>query len=1452
MVAHSRSTLRRLRAACSGAAVLAAALAVTLAAGPAMAQQAIYAPGEPIVTGFPAVVPPASQTTGDPLDQTFIDLDGNSMVIQQLQPNGPPQGQLIPSPPVFTAKAKDVGQVFGIALDNAPEVTGAAAPNIYLSATSAFGLDIVVPGSDGNPVRSKVGAPGASFMPGQWGTAGGAMGSPGSIWKVDGTTGQISLFTTIAANSGAGLGDIVFDPATEQFFVSDLDTGLIYRLGADGTILDTFDHGLTGRPAHSLAAVPDDGSEIDVTKPAFNSEDPKSWGFTQPERRVYGMAVHGGRLYYAVADGPQIWSIGINLDGSFAGDPRWELDVKGLPSTNEIANIVFDPEGRMILAQRGPQVGSYDYSVFAEPKTSSVVRYTREVPDDPATPGTWVETPESYAIGFRPDGNNTSGGIALGYGYDAKTQQIDGTCSAYLWTTGDSLRDDPAMTPPLDPPAQVHGLQGNDRTLVRPADDPPASAYFTDYDGNTGDDQAQNQGHVGDVEIWQKCEGSAAFVPPPYFPPPGYVPPPNGNLTLTKRARPETCFDVGANWLCAFTIRVRNTGPSTYWGPLTVDDWLPNNNPGAKMFFAPQPPWACNQIGSTEYQCGYPPVVLYPGDSVDLYEHVQLPKKGNEDICQLPNGAAIEWLYGFHDANPNDDYDFASALVPNRDCGKPSDPKTNLKLTKTARPQYCYQASNGWDCNFIIQVTNTGPGDYNAPIQVKDTLPLPLPTSYGASPPWACVPSGATLTCDGPAVLLHPGNSVFLRITATVPAGLQAQRNICKLDNVAQITKAPGGTDLNTNPGDDKDGATAIIPADNCNPTRDRTDLSLTKTALGCRIIDNGPAVAVVAQGVICAYEIRVKDEGPANFHGPVTVHDVFTPAIPPAQFLSAPAGLCSPAGGGYDCTTPVLNLVPGQSFPFVVGFRMPVNPNTDVCDVRNVARIISPVGGTALNTNPANDQGAAVVHLPIPTCGEHPQGNDLSLKKTAAPCDQRYLLETGRSVGCFDVTVKNEGPGPFSGTIQFHDQPDVTGSTLSSADATCGANIGGGFDCSVTGATLAPGASASYNVAVFYPTNDGQTCKVTNRATLTMPAAGSPQNTNAANDNGQDTQTAPGTQCNQVSPAQQCPLNQVMPNGGCCDQGMVWNGRQCAPPRHKPPVTQTCPPDSRVLGGQCVCDPGTHGDPGYCKPDRTGPVCPPDSRVLGGQCVCDPGTHGDPGYCRPDQTGPVCPPDSHVLRGQCFCDPGTHGDPGFCKPDQTGPVCPRDSHDVNGKCLCDRGTHGVPGRCVPDVVVPQCPADSHWNFDRKVCQCNPPTRGVPGHCQVPTTPGNNGGNGNANPPQCPSDSHWNVRLKACQCNPGTRGDPGHCQAPGNNGNTNGNNGGIILRQQGEGLKTLTPECPSDSHWDVRSKSCQCNPPLVGHPGACEAPGQTPAGNSVLRINPRVLQFNNGAGQQLR
>ena len=65
------------------------------------------------------------------------------------------------------------------------------------------------------------------------------------------------------------------------------------------------------------------------TSPAHNStaRNPRPGIIAAPERRIFGLAVHQGRLYYAVADSLQIWSVGLSPDGSFGDDAVIELAV---------------------------------------------------------------------------------------------------------------------------------------------------------------------------------------------------------------------------------------------------------------------------------------------------------------------------------------------------------------------------------------------------------------------------------------------------------------------------------------------------------------------------------------------------------------------------------------------------------------------------------------------------------------------------------------------------------------------------------------------------------------------------------------------------------------------------------------------------------------------------------------------------------------------------------------------------------------------------------------------------------------------------------------------------------------------------------------------------------------------------------------------------------------------
>ena len=128
-----------------------------------------------------------------------------------------------------------------------------------------------------------------------------------------------------------------------------------------------YDHGVTGaappnsRPCRSIPVT-------GPTSPArFNCENPDTWGFAPAARRVWGLVVQEGRLFYSDGAGPQIWSVGIPRDGSFAADPRWELDVPAKPGPLPVSDIAFSQQGAMILAQRALIAGAYDYSAFTQP-----------------------------------------------------------------------------------------------------------------------------------------------------------------------------------------------------------------------------------------------------------------------------------------------------------------------------------------------------------------------------------------------------------------------------------------------------------------------------------------------------------------------------------------------------------------------------------------------------------------------------------------------------------------------------------------------------------------------------------------------------------------------------------------------------------------------------------------------------------------------------------------------------------------------------------------------------------------------------------------------------------------------------------------------------------------------------------------------------------------------------
>ena len=142
--------------------VTAAAGFVVLGSSTAFPQDQIINYGQLAVTGYSGSTAVAPPQGADPFDYLLIKLDDPAARVVEVRVLGP-QGQLSNAIKPFTVTAGQVGQVFGVTLDNAPR------PNIYVAATSAYGLAIVVTDQNGQPKRVRTGSPGAQWMAGQFG-----------------------------------------------------------------------------------------------------------------------------------------------------------------------------------------------------------------------------------------------------------------------------------------------------------------------------------------------------------------------------------------------------------------------------------------------------------------------------------------------------------------------------------------------------------------------------------------------------------------------------------------------------------------------------------------------------------------------------------------------------------------------------------------------------------------------------------------------------------------------------------------------------------------------------------------------------------------------------------------------------------------------------------------------------------------------------------------------------------------------------------------------------------------------------------------------------------------------------------------------------------------------------------------------------------------------------------
>jgi von Willebrand factor type A domain/Domain of unknown function DUF11 len=765
--------------------------------------------GDAVVTAFsgtiapdPAKPRPANKSA---VDLTFINSDGPSArIVDVSRPGYVWDGRLFTAPKTFDVFAKDVGQVFGVALDDQQQ------PNIYVASTSVFGLNIVNRGHEGSPERRKKGGPGTGWMKGQFGLD--LQGGPGSIYKVDGRTGVVTLFANVTLNGvpnpAPGLGNLAYDSAHKQLFVSDLHTGMIHRFDLDGKELSAFDHGVTGLTAAKLPTVPfNPANRPNIATDRFDSEKPDTWGFAPAARRIWGLAVHQDRLYYSVMSGPQIWSVGIARDGSFANDPRWELDVPAQAGPLPVSDIAFSNKGAMILAQRALIAGAYDYSAFTQPGEPKVFRVWLKGPNDPPSPGRWKLVPEEYAVGFAGNYRNTNGGVALGYGYGRDGTVANNACEFSLWTTAQNIRNAPPLKTQLDPggPLVVHGLTGLPSSPVRDVNTPPWLSYNVDYDDTFEDPRAA--GHMGSVRIYsQPCPATAIYGGPGYASNPPYI---NGgggsgpdcvgancnpdrpiDVAIKKRGATTPAPQVGAY---SFTLDVTNVGaPFNGTNIIKVTDTVP---PGMTFNTATGTNWTCATLpasAGTTITCTYTGTgPTSSGQSLGTIT-IGATATGSAPFPPFKNCAqvGVPSTSGLKDTDPSNNEDCVTVTKPK--------PPIDVAIEKsgTATPGPVNTA-----LSYSLKVTNIlGAFSGNGAIVVSDPAPAGVTytgVSWTALGDWACTFTASNIDChytgSGPAT---PGQ-VLGTITVTGTASGDGPWTNCATVAVDQGAGTDGNADNN-------------------------------------------------------------------------------------------------------------------------------------------------------------------------------------------------------------------------------------------------------------------------------------------------------------------------------------------------------------------------------------------------------------------------------------------------------------------------------------------------------------------------------------------------------------------------------------------------------------------------------------------------------------------------------
>ncbi|MEM7777700.1 MAG: hypothetical protein AAF732_19070 [Pseudomonadota bacterium] len=1193
--------------------------------------------GDAAVTSFSGTRLPAGgvKPGADPTAETLINPDGTVLRVLDLSDvGGPPGGQ----PNEITAKlnktAKDIGQVFGVAFQPTGDDTP---PNIFAAATSLFGLHIVVE-RDGKLVRLVKGEPGATWMPGQFGFDSG--GTPGTIWKIDGETGKATPFADIQSganpNAGPGLGTLAYHTKLAQLFVPNLETGYIHRLNSKGETVEIFDHGTTAlKKAGEDTVAYDPTKRVAIDNPAFDVEDPKTWGYAKNARLVVAVTIHDNRLYYSVAEGPQIWSVGLDEEtGAFEDDARLELDLGETASDNMVTGIVFDGDGKLYLSQRGAPTGAFDYGKLAQSGETSILRFSWDEAESE-----WSQDVEEYAVGKTPPHRATNGAIALGYGYDDDGEIDTKTCNATVWTTGDNLNGGSDAN-------AVNGVQAMPTNAAQPqpeepdSDDaeeatlePPDKTWILDI--GTERLGADTQGHVGAIAIFKKgCPGEIPLPspddevpevsppvadlnwpelepdqePPEEFPEDG--PPEIGmpGLDIDK-----SCAPAAIGGLMSCTITVENTGTEPLPAPIVVNDTttvaagsgVGTLLPAANVL-PDGPGWTCTPTPTTGLSCGLPADLLPPGESRSFTVQINtanMVANGQVGFLNCARFGAPYWGTACDNGG------------------------TDISIKKTAQAG-CVA---GGPCTFNIEISNNASQAFTGVVRLTDQMFRGAvgPAQNGAITAGAnqlgCIggpPASIPFSCN--ANLNLAGNQTkSVSLTVTMPAAPPANywtRNCIAVTSPGAPAPnlvnelPPGGGTLGTG------GALSCVWVKVGNPgPHSNLKMSKAPTTEKCTKAPGDPDT------VKCDFEIKVENTGPSDFNAVVNIDETVDPASElevngPGWSKNPPAGL-APGGTFQLSSVGPRAIAAGSSITIPVTVLTPrtvVEATGNGCQVINNVTLTGPAVNPFTNYNGADDTATAegdafLLEGPIEDGGLIilcDPANIVVSNLAKGPCRKQ-----GDAWRCaFEVGVSNTGPDPVKGKyIKLADtlsigsitEPKITGAhwTKDPVDGLYTLNLESLPDKELK--VNAP--PVKFTLTVDIP--DGEYCSVTNTAALRAPL-GKRFNSETNDDKRVAMAVIPRPECKRPPVCTPKKGEFRTPSGVCaCQRKHIRsaNGQCVLPEPTKPdePEEVTCLKGMEATPqGTCQCPDGTRWNGRRCFSGDTVIPQPPELNCGGDRMV--------------------------------------------------------------------------------------------------------------------------------------------------------------------------------------------------------------------------------------------------------